>query len=145
MFSLARPSRKIADASGRAGASYRGVAAPRRLRTVDHYYSLSISLRCEHEQSPCDIGDPGSGRRPGRSGKSNDSKNCAGADHPRASDRVVEGVFDDYQLDNEQSRWLPRALRNRALWYRSKQPDRDRQISDQVEPGSLIDGFPRTP
>jgi hypothetical protein len=30
-------------------------------------------------------------------------------------------------------------------WYRSKSPDRDRKISDPVEPGSFIDGFPCTP
>ncbi len=35
-------------------------------------------------------------------------------------DRVGKGAFNDYQLDNDQSRWLPRALRNRALRYRSK-------------------------
>jgi hypothetical protein len=34
--------------------------------------------------------------------------------------RAGEGAFDDYQLDDEQSRWLPRTLRNRALLYRSK-------------------------
>jgi len=53
---------------------------PRRLRTFDHYYSLSIPLRCEHEQSACDIGDPGFERQPVRPGKSNDSKSCAGAE-----------------------------------------------------------------
>jgi hypothetical protein len=81
-------------------------------------------------------------RQPARSGKSNDSKSRAGTDHPRAGDRVGE-VFDDYQVDDKQSRWLARALRNRALWYGSKRPEPDRQISDQVEPGPLIDGFPR--
>jgi len=39
----------------------------------------------------------------------------------------------------------PPALRNCALWDRSTLPDRDRKISNQIEPGSLIDGLPRTP
>ncbi len=59
--------------------------------------------------------------------------------------RAGEGAFDDYPMDNEQSRSLPGAFRNRPLWHKSTFPNRDRQISDQIESESRIDGFPRTP
>ena len=106
-------------------------------------WAQSISLRCEHEQSASHTGDLGFERQPARSGKSNDSKSRAGTDHPRPYDRVGKGGANHYQVDNEQSRWLPCALRNRALRNGSEKPERDGKIADPVEPGSRIDGFPR--
>jgi hypothetical protein len=48
-------------------------------------------LRCEHEQSRCNIGDLGFERQPVRPGKSNDYKSCAGADHPGAKIELSKG------------------------------------------------------
>src|SRR6476660_6307175 len=39
----------------------------------------------------------------------------------------------------------PRALRCRALWYRPQEPERDCEISHQVQPGPRLDSFPRAP
>src|SRR5260370_7222534 len=76
--------------------------------TVDRGYAPSIIcpssfLRCEHEQSPFNIGDLGFERQPVGPGKYNDSKSCAGADHPAASDRIDTSQFTDYHLSADQS------------------------------------------
>jgi hypothetical protein len=47
-------------------------------------------------------------------------KAAQGADHRGTQDRVGERVFEDYHLDNEQSWWLVRVLRSRALRYVSE-------------------------
>src|SRR6266481_9777258 len=82
-------------------------------RTFDPL-SVVFSLRCQHEQGASDIGDFSSWGKPACSGKSNNSKSRADTDQPGARDRVGEGAFHGYQVDDKQSRWLARALRNRA-------------------------------
>src|SRR5260370_1649461 len=103
-------------------------------------WAQGISLRCEHEQSASHIGDLGFERQPARSGKSNDSKSRAGTDHPRPYDRVGKGAANHYQVDNEQSRWLPCALRNRALRYGSPRPAPDGKSARPVETGAPMAG-----
>jgi hypothetical protein len=66
-------------------------------------------LRCQHEQGASDIGDFSSWGKPARSGKSNYSKSRVDTDQPGARDRVGEGAFHGYQVDDKQSPWLARA------------------------------------
>src|ERR1700692_894918 len=100
---------------------------------------------CAHEQISSRIVDPDLERQSACSRKSNHSKTRAGTDQRGARSPVGGWPFDGYPMDGKQSRWLARALRACALWYRSKKFEPNRQKFDQVEPLPFIDRVPREP